>query len=171
VAQRAPLPDPVLEQFAHDHIRYEVVTIADIASTYADQHKTTFERCYLESLLIHVRLVDEFLAFALPHAGKVNEDDVRAIDYLGSWAHTRPLNAAERDDIGAYVAHLTTRRTTGKQWLPVELAHRTLHHFEGFVDAVAASPADAHRAPWLRWPQVAGFLAMGPGLTQPGGGW
>lgn len=169
---RAPMADPVLSQFATEHLRYEIVTLAEIAASYPTTwSKQRFERCGLESLLVHVRLIDEFLGFELPSAGSRSEKDVRALDYLPTWSRSHPLTKQEREDIGAYVAHLSTKRVTGKMWKPVELAFRTLSHFDRFVAAVTQSPTSAYREAWLRWPEVSAFLNSSPPLQQPGGGY
>jgi hypothetical protein len=67
----------------------------------------------IESSLLSLRIVDEFFSKA-----NVQPDDFRAHQFDKS-AHAEILDGNERIAINKYLAHLTTHRTTPKNWEPV----------------------------------------------------
>jgi hypothetical protein len=101
----------------------------------------------LESLLVHIRLLDDFLATNRPSG----TDDLKASDYNSSWSSNGFLKAEERSTINKKVAHLTRSRqdhplnqqwrTTGAldaggNWSRIDLAERALAAFTIFIDTL-----------------------------------
>lgn len=100
----------------------------------------------LESLLVHVRLLDDFLANRC-RVGRAGDDDLTARDYNSSWSSNGFLRAEERSSINKKVVHLTRSRrdhTVDRQWRTagtldpegrwhrIDLAERALAAFTEF---------------------------------------
>ena len=107
----------------------------------------------LESLLIHIRHMDEFLGFT-----DGREDDVRALDYFDGegWTPEPVLQADERVEINKRINHITTRRLIGSNptgddnsysWGRWDIALRTRKVFGRFVGDLKVLYPD--RAEWF----------------------
>ncbi|MBS1698598.1 MAG: hypothetical protein JST25_09395 [Actinobacteria bacterium] len=72
----------------------------------------------LESFLIHVRVIDEFLG----GRGHARKDDLTAAAYASTWNRPGCLSEEHRTQMDKEMAHLTTQRTTRGQWEIHELA-------------------------------------------------
>jgi hypothetical protein len=72
----------------------------------------------LESLLLHVRLLDDFLGNRR-RKGPEGDDDLTAKDYNSSWSNNGFLKGDERSAINKKLAHLTRSRRdhrVNQQW-------------------------------------------------------
>ena len=79
----------------------------------------------LESLLVHVRLLDDFLANRR-REGRDGDDDLTARDYNSSWSSYGFLKTDERSAIDKKLAHLThSRQDKELTSYGVRLAHST----------------------------------------------
>jgi hypothetical protein len=104
----------------------------------------------LESLLVHVRLLDDFLANRR-RKGRDGDDDLTARDYRSSWSSYGFLKTDERSAINKKLAHLTRSRqdhrvnqqwrTTGAldaegNWHRSDLAERALAACTKFIETL-----------------------------------
>jgi hypothetical protein len=104
----------------------------------------------LESLLLHVRLLDDFLANRR-RRGPEGDDDLTAKDYNSSWTSNGFLKADERSAINKKLAHLTRSRrdnsvdqrwrSTGAldaqgNWQRTNLAERALGASTKFIETL-----------------------------------
>jgi hypothetical protein len=104
----------------------------------------------LESLLVHVRLLDDFLANKR-RKGRDGDDDLTARDYNSSWSSNGFLKTDERSAINKKLAHLTRSRqdsrvdqlwrTTGAldaegNWHRSKLAERALGASTKFIETL-----------------------------------
>jgi hypothetical protein len=138
-------PNPQLITCAVD-VGYELKMIGILG-----QLKTPMEVPFvgyglLESLLVHVRLLDDFLANR-----RFRDDDLTASDYNSSWPSNGFLRTEERSSIHKKVVHLTRSRqdrkaaqrwrTTGAldaegNWDRSDLAERALAAFTKFIETL-----------------------------------
>lgn len=104
----------------------------------------------LESLLLHVRLLDDFLGNRR-RRGSEGDDDLTAKDYNPSWSNNGFLKRDERSAINKRLAHLTRSRrdhrvyeewrTSGAldsegNWHRGDLAGRALAAFANFIETL-----------------------------------
>jgi tryptophan 2,3-dioxygenase len=101
------------------HVHFEVVTLVNQMEFYIDEYGPTFPigssttaevQALLEAVLVHLRLLDEFLRSTSRHG-----DAVRACDWPG-WSKKGFLTKTVRQEINAHVAHLSSRRATVQEW-------------------------------------------------------
>ena len=141
--------DPQLIACADD-VSYELRMIGVLG-----QLKTSIDVpfvCYglLESFLLHVRLLDDFLGNRR-RRGPEGNDDLRAKDYNSSWSDNGFLTPNERSAINKKLAHLTrsrqdyriyeTWRTSDAldaegNWHRGDLAERALATFTSFMETL-----------------------------------
>ena len=94
----------------------------------------------IESCLIHLRNVDDFLG------QQPARDEVAAVHYLPSWTQRPFLTATERHDINGALSHLTRRRLgPNPRGRLVPLARRGVQTFGAFVACLDPAPADLFR--------------------------
>jgi len=107
----------VLESFAREHVAYEVSMLTETTRLLRDARRgqrpvlsSPMEIAYLESFLVHARLLDEFFGV---DKRRVFAADARASDYLDrSWKPVHPvLDTDQRRAVNAQVVHLSVRRT------------------------------------------------------------
>jgi len=129
---------------ASNHLYYEVWMLESTASVLATGRleQGPFANALLESFIIHVRAVMDFL-----YAHKPQEDDVKAEDFFDTpdqWINTRPqlsqtLSTAKYR-AGKEVAHLTYARLRvtpeTKPWLFVDIANEVTVVMNSFLNAV-----------------------------------
>jgi hypothetical protein len=105
----------------------------------------------LESLLLHVRLLDDFLGNRR-RRGPKGDDDLTAKDYNSSWSTNGFLKRDERSAINKRLAHLTRSRRDHKadqrwrtggaldakgNWHRIDLAKRALASFTNFIETLS----------------------------------
>jgi hypothetical protein len=108
------------------------------------------QNALLESALVHLRLVDEFLS--LPKGNRA--DDVVAKDFLPTWEPKQVLTESAREDINKRVHHLTTRRIGQQRLWPLDLCHDAVRVCIDFL--VQLESDEPQRAAWftrhgVRW--------------------
>jgi hypothetical protein len=104
----------------------------------------------LESLLLHVRLLDDFLGNRR-RKGPEGDDDLTAKDYNSSWSNNGFLKRDERSAINKKLAHLTRSRRDYRvyegwrisgaldaegNWHRRDLAARALAAFNNFIETL-----------------------------------
>ncbi len=116
IASSTSLPSHVARQLtALEHIHYEIQMFIDLTPL-ALIGSHVMSNAILESWLIHLRTLDEFLN--VPTASKRKDDDVRAGDY-DVVIEKRIISDADRTRLHKEVAHLTYSRSADhklKQW-------------------------------------------------------
>lgn len=114
----------------------------------------------LESLLVHIRVLDDFLSMEAP----ARPDDVVAVDFLPSWEPRRCLTAEERTYVNKRVMHLTAVRGAGPAPWELDKGREVMRHFREFLRALEAS--DPAKAQWFRrWVQWEEASSTEGGLT------
>jgi hypothetical protein len=104
----------------------------------------------LESSLVHVRVLDDFLRMKAPN----QPDDVVAVQFLPSWEPRSCLIPDERDYVNKRLMHLTTVRGTGPAPWQLDKSREVFRNFRTFLQALDAS--DPAKAEWFRrWVQWA----------------
>lgn len=103
------------------------LTFPSSSSTFAD------EQALLEAILVHLRLLDEFLGCSGTH-----QDDVRACDWPG-WVASGFLSTTVRRQINAHVAHLSGRRVHGQVWEIPELGEACCERLLEFFAAIPST--------------------------------
>jgi hypothetical protein len=130
--------------YGRGHLYYEVERSAAIPFLIAARGAAPSGRAriehdsLLESFLVHVRLLDDFLGDpgqAQP-TRRNDSDDVFARHWLPTWTPRRFMSEDERDRANAQIAHLTGRRIMGYGWSVPDLARRCCESFESFAAAV-----------------------------------
>jgi hypothetical protein len=109
--------DPQLIACAED-IGYELKMIGVLGQLKTPVDLPFVGNGLLESLLVHVRLLDDFLANKR-RRGPSGGDDLTASDYNPSWSGNGFLKDYERSTINKKVTHLTRTRqnhVVDKQW-------------------------------------------------------
>jgi hypothetical protein len=96
--------DPQLVECAAD-VGYELKMIGILGRLKTPTDLPFVGYGLLESLLVHIRLIDDFLADR-----RTRSDDLTASDYHSSWSSNGFLKAAERSSIHKKVVHLTRSR-------------------------------------------------------------
>jgi|GEM_PF-2059992 len=96
---------------------------------------------FLESFLLHARVVDEFLR------STPKRDDVAAFHYLSAWTGGPMLSAAERTAIDKQLAHLTASRRNKTPFSVTSIARRLAGGFVTFCERLADENDD--RALWF----------------------
>lgn len=153
--------DQELDTYAQ-HVAFEINMLVDQVEYYIDTHGPVFpassspspeEEALLESSLVHLRLLDEFLACSGRH-----RDDIRA-DFWPGWTGQCFLKPAVKRAINAQVAHLSGKRAT-YQWDLAVYARDCCTAMLAFFAAIpAARLAAFHQTPaWARQGQ-ARFMA------------
>jgi hypothetical protein len=95
----------------------------------------------LESCLIHIRNVDDFLGHPEPR-----RDDLTAADYRPGRTPKRFLTDEERDAINGALSHLTRRRSgPNPEWPLAALARRGLDAFQAFLAGLEPTTAALFR--------------------------
>jgi hypothetical protein len=131
-----------LTAFAEEHIQYEVATLVQAATLWAAAPGLLgpiAHSALLESALVHLRLLDDFLGKDSQYRHK---DDVLAIDYLDSWKQEYVLDGSDRNLINAQVAHLSMRRQAGQLWDVVGLSTPVLDRCAGFFTQLQAAGSE-----------------------------
>lgn len=128
-----------------EHVGYEVQQMGDatklIRAGKFPTDRPTFDRvvgnALLESVLIHVRSLDDFFRRTV----SLEDDDVFAVHYLPTWSPTRLLTKSQRDKVNKSLAHLTSARATGPVSWPLDVVDNALDVFRSFaVDLRASFP-------------------------------
>jgi hypothetical protein len=136
-----------------EHVAYEINQLHRTAALvssgkYPTAGGTDLQRvlgnALLESTLIHLRSLDDFLGMTAPK----DSDDVLAIDYLPGWRPKRVLTVAERKYINKRVQHLTTVRRTGPAPWAMARCNDVLAEVIQFMHALEA--AQPQRAAWFK---------------------
>lgn len=154
------IPDEELDAFAARHLRYEVAMLVAQAGEYARRYPAggpgedgfrcpAYDDALLESTLVHLRLLDEFLSSRGSH-----RCDVRANDWVSDdvWSPTDQwLSHAVRRRINWQVAHLSLCREGRVDWDLRSLAYACCTEFTHFLRAVKT-----HRP--ARMPALRGVL-------------
>jgi hypothetical protein len=91
------------------------------------------EYALLESGLIHLRALDEFLG----RAGRRYEDDVRAIHFDPDWQPERLLSDDERQLIDKRLAHITVERGKEPDTWETDAFIRAFEKFNEFLSGLA----------------------------------
>jgi hypothetical protein len=141
--------DPQLIACADD-IGYELKMIGVLGQLKTPMDLPFVGYGLLESLLVHVRLLDDFLANRR-RRGRDGDDDLTARDYNSSWSSNGFLKADERSSINKKLVHLTRSRrdhTVDQQWRTagaldaegswrrIDLAERALGAFTKFSETL-----------------------------------
>ena len=117
--------------------------------------RVVIRNALLESLLVHIRVLDDFLGMEAP----AQPDDVVAVGFLPSWEPRRCLTPDERAYVNKRVMHLTTVRGAGPAPWQLDKAREVMRHFREFLQALHAS--DPAKAKWFRrwvqWEEPSGF--------------
>jgi hypothetical protein len=109
----------------------------------------------LESSLVHVRVLDDFLSMYAPG----RPDDVVAIDFLTLWKPRTCLTRDERDYVNKRLMHLRTVRGEGPAPWQLEKARELMNNFREFLQALDTH--DPAKAEWFR-PYVEREGSTGP---------
>jgi hypothetical protein len=135
------------------HVLYEIhmlegmidaVDRYDLLSSDEKANQKRKHNAHIESLLTHVRILDEFLGRSVRHY----ETDLLATDYIQEWRPSSLLTRRERTDINTRLAHLSTARLDPRPDWELELGTRILRRCGDFTDAIRSAPC----APWFRLP-------------------
>ena len=106
--------------------------------------KQAVHNALLESLLVHVRVVDDF-----PRRNRPSQsDDVVAVMYLPSWTPQTCLTRDERDHLNKRVMHLSTVRGDGPVGWQLDKARQLVTKFTEFLQAFSVE--EPSRAQWFR---------------------
>jgi hypothetical protein len=140
MAKQHPTPEQ-LDAWASVHFRYEAQMLVAGASEVAHRYKSmpaqdgfhdeTIDDALLEATLVHIRLLDEFLA------GSRHENAVNARHWVPGWS-TRCVTKEVREQIDAQVAHLSLRRAPSQRWDVRGYGYACCQELDRFLDAVAA---------------------------------
>lgn len=133
-----------LAAFARRHISYEIgmaATGTQLLHQPPGLHGEALKNVLLESVLVHLRLLDDFVG----RATRAHKDDVLAVDYLETWdpAEVGPLGEFRRP-INTQVAHLSIAREAGRLWNVLALTHSVLGECGRFFDAL-----ETHTSPFV----------------------
>lgn len=133
-----------LASFARRHVSYEIgmaATGTQLLHQPPGLHGEALKNVLLESVLVHLRLLDEFVG----RATSAHEGDVLAVDYLDAWdpLDFGPLGEFRRP-INKQVAHLSISREAGRLWNVLALTHSVLSECGRFFDAI-----EAHASPFV----------------------
>lgn len=128
------------EAIARKHILFEVRSLWVTAIEHSqldhgslDAFTVRASNAFLESCLVHARLLAEFLDIK-PSA---THEDVRAAHYSPGWASKSTLSRGERDSINWHIMHLSAERERHGGTLDlVETAERVLQVFNRFVATI-----------------------------------
>ena len=141
-----------LTDYADTHIAYEVRTMLyqvvdlDRRQRSGRPGDMVFD-ALIEAVLVHVRLLDEFLGNpqqAEP-ATKRDRDTVFAAHYLPRRAPASFLTQAERGDVNAQVAHLSGRRRAQFPWSLMDLTERCCAGLHRFFADLGSDPQHSTR--------------------------
>jgi hypothetical protein len=149
--------DQELDTFAQ-HVAFEISMLVEQVEYYIDTHGPVFpassspspeEEALLESSLVHIRLLDEFLACSGRH-----RDDIRA-DFWPGWNARGFLKPDVKQAINAQVAHLSARRGTYQWDLALYARDCCTAMLTFFASIPAARLAAFNRTPaWTRQGEV-----------------
>lgn len=163
--------DPTLQEFARVHLRYEVVHLHGTASHLEvlaagrDQLPETSEvDAYLESFLVHARLLDDFFGMSrdvrdTPLEDSGRRDDVLACDYNPDWVQQRVLSSSIRRSINAQVQHLSVRRKLKRDWHFTKIDASLSKAFDSFLSLLEGHSVDSVRARADYFPEDEEFVA------------
>ena len=124
------------------HVEFEVEMLVKQIEYYIDTYAPTFpsgsstqpeEQALLEAILVHLRLLDEFLECRGWH-----NDDVKACDWPG-WSKGGFLNEATRKRINAHVAHMSARRRTKHGLGSAQTRKGRVYAARQFFDSIPAA--------------------------------
>lgn len=135
---------PGLAAFARRHISYEIgmaATVTQVLHQPPGLHGEALKNVLLESVLVHLRLLDDFVG----RATRAHADDVLALDYLDTWDPVEggPLGEFRRP-INTQVAHLSIAREAGRLWNVLALTNSVLGECGRFFDSL-----EAHTSPFV----------------------
>lgn len=137
------MDDRTLEAMV-EHVAYEIDMLQATAILLrTGMIEGRLKNAVLESTLVHLRLVDEFLAGS---GGR--SDDVSAIDYLPTWAPRNVLTEDERRDVNKRVHHLTTRRIGQSYMWPLALCEDAVRACVDFLTELERE--EPRRGGWFR---------------------
>lgn len=121
------------------HVGYEGDQMLGALRTLGDT--TSTHNAALESVLTHVRNVDDFLG----RSGGA-PSDVFAADYLPTWSPRFVLTAEERRNVNRKLAHIATDRLDAHDgWNLAGLVDRCAVRFREFLEQLADEDPDMHR--------------------------
>ena len=139
-----------LEASARD-VAYEVQMLIHVADAFPGGQRiiesVEDRNVFLESFLVHARVVDEFLR------STPNRDDITAEHYLPSWTGRSILTDVERLAIDKQVAHLTAARRDKIKFPVMAVARRLAVEFLDFCTQLYAR--DGGTWAWFLDAQVA----------------
>jgi hypothetical protein len=132
----------ILDQML-DHLHYEIDMInktSVLIRSMGDDESDTFRNAVLESFLVHVRILLEFLFHSDNHP-----DEVRADDYVPDWIQHRNFSkdtkrffAKLQRAVNARVSHLSIRRLTPEEsdieWGDAQIVNELSHALQRFHD-------------------------------------
>jgi hypothetical protein len=134
-----------------DDVSYELRMIGVLGQLKTPMELPFVGNGLLESLLLHVRLLDDFLGNRR-RRGPEGDDDLTAKDYNSSWSNNGFLKRDERTAINKKLAHLTRSRRNQKvdqrwrtsgaldaegNWHRIDLAKRALASFTNFIETLS----------------------------------
>ena len=129
-----------LDTWARTHVRYEAQMLVAGAVEFVRRYSSmppqdsfrepTIDDALLEATLVHLRLVDEFLAGS-PHPHAVN-----AAHWLPQWS-SRGISTEVRERIDAQVAHLSSSRVPHHDWEIQRNTYECCVALDRFLQAVA----------------------------------
>jgi hypothetical protein len=138
-----PFTDEQLETAA-GHVNYEIQQVG--FGTYRTSGRDDPYLLYaiLESFLVHVRVLDDFLGNAEGHG-----DELLATDFCPSYTPVHPLDDADRLAIDRRVARLALERTDSFNWDGRSRLQRAVFsQYRVFLEQLEA--AHPERVEWLR---------------------
>jgi len=115
----------------------------------------------LESLVVHLRLLDDFFGDPRQTAARrpSDHDDVFARHWVATWAPTRFLTEVERSRANAQIAHMTSRRRMRHHWRSPAAVARFCVVANAFFDEVEHQNPRRARAFTQSRQFTEGFLA------------
>lgn len=142
--------DDELDVFAARHICYEVCVLKRQLDALLPREKARLRGgptdciydSLLEAVLVHLRLLDEFLgskqqAYEEPWGEKDRKTETAfARHWITEWEPSRVLEPPERGWVNAQVAHLSGNRKDGRNYPLPEMARRCFEQLEVFYAAL-----------------------------------
>jgi heme exporter protein D len=179
---RQQFTDEALSAFADKHISYEVSMVCHGVYMWQSAGAMLAPEasfCFIESILIHLRLLDDFLSrrarsTRMDQGERIEVDDVLALDYFPEWVSSSDLLSGRRRAINSYVAHVSMSRDE-IDWDIPQLAQSVIEEFARFLSEIqrqrpifAASFAKAAASVegFLEWADFYGALPVGNVLQQ-----
>lgn len=136
--------EKLLAERAH-HVAYEVVMLVDQARVLIDRYgcagpmgsdKDPVSNALLDAVLVHLRLLDDFLR----NGGW--DTDIKASDWVPKWRPVQWLGPRVRERINWQVAHLSGLRETEHDWYLGESVLACCEQLSRFFDEVGRVSTD-----------------------------